>query len=95
MKIEGDLNIYTTAVWKDRFLEAANTLDSVELDLTQVSEFDSSGLQLLFLLKRETTTKRKPLVLLSPSATVMDVLKLCRVTDDFNIISDLAMESHA
>jgi ABC-type transporter Mla MlaB component len=48
----------------------------VEIDLRDVSEIDSAGVQLLLLVEREAAAVRRELRLVSPSAAVREVLTL-------------------
>jgi ABC-type transporter Mla MlaB component len=50
-----------------------------EIDLTEVGEFDSAGVQLLLMLKRVAAERKRPLHLVNHSAAVTDVLGLLNV----------------
>lgn len=52
-----------------------------EIDLTEVGEFDSAGVQLLLMLKRIAAERKRPLPLhlVNHSAAVTDVLGLVNV----------------
>lgn len=80
--IEGELTIYAAAELKPRF---AQLLDEIaqspqkqgEVDLSQVSEIDSAGLQLLLLAKREAARRGIGLALCGHSPAVIDCFDLC------------------
>ncbi|MDO9189441.1 MAG: STAS domain-containing protein, partial [Sulfurimicrobium sp.] len=55
LRLEGELTIYTAMDMKQRLLEPLSTCRQVDVDLSQVSELDSAGLQLMILAKREAT----------------------------------------
>ena len=55
----------------------------VELDLSNVDELDSAGLQLLILIKRESLKEGTQLLLSNPSATVSEALRLSGLDDYF------------
>jgi anti-anti-sigma factor len=82
LAIEGELTIYVAAEMKPRL---AALLDEIaqssqrlgEIDLSQVSEIDSAGLQLLLLAKREAATRGAALALCGHSQAVIDCLDMC------------------
>jgi anti-anti-sigma factor len=51
--ISGELNIYTAGELRDRLISESGGIDDIELDLAEVSEIDSAGLQLLIALSRQ------------------------------------------
>jgi len=55
----------------------------VELDLSNVDELDSAGLQLLILIKRESLKEGTQLLLSNLSATVTDAIRLSGLDDYF------------
>jgi len=87
--IEGELTIYRAAELKPVLLEAA-TGETPAVDLSQVTEFDSAGLQLLLVAAREAQGRDKPLQLLAPSAPVREVLAMLDMVDRFTIVEGAA-----
>lgn len=71
VRLAGELTIYTVAEIKAPLL-AATAQASVELDLSQVTEIDCAGLQLLMLLKREAKAAARVLRLARHSPVVLD-----------------------
>ena len=57
LHIEGELTIYTAAETKARLLPLLAQCIDLEIDLSQVNEMDSAGLQLLILAKRACTER--------------------------------------
>ncbi|WP_423749229.1 lipid asymmetry maintenance protein MlaB [Pseudomonas sp. VD9] len=55
----------------------------VELDLSNVDELDSAGLQLLILIKRESLKEGTQLLLSNPSPTVTEAIRLSGLDDYF------------
>ncbi len=51
------------------------------LDLSDVTEFDTAGLQILFMARRLAAEDGRALQLAAPSPVVREVLGLCRLTD--------------
>lgn len=76
MALEGDMSIYSAAALKDRLLDAVKTTADLELDLSQVSEFDSAGLQVLYLAKREAAQAGHNLRIVAHSTSVRELLDL-------------------
>lgn len=79
--IAGELSIYRAAelcqalqAWLPQALACGN--DTVQLDLAEVSEIDTAGLQLLLAVQRSAKDAGTQLTLQSASPTVMEVLQL-------------------
>ncbi|MFZ1767405.1 MAG: STAS domain-containing protein, partial [Candidatus Nitrotoga sp.] len=53
LHIDGDMTIYTAAEIKDELMAHMAQPCEREIDLSEVSEMDSAGLQILILAKRE------------------------------------------
>ena len=83
LSLEGELTIYTAADLKGRLLEALAVASPLEIDLSQVREIDSAGLQLLMLAKREAAASGTPLSLSGHSHAVLECLDLCNLTAVF------------
>ncbi|MFZ6801797.1 STAS domain-containing protein [Undibacterium sp. Di24W] len=81
--IAGELTIYTAAVEKQQLKEFLDTDDDLEVNLSQVSELDSAGLQVLILLKREATQRNKKLRYSMHSKAVLEILEMCNMTAAF------------
>ncbi len=76
LAIEGELTIYTAADSKPKLL-AALQAPATEFDLSQVTEIDSAGLQLLLLAKREARITGIDLSFTGHSSAVIDCFDLC------------------
>lgn len=76
IRIEGELNIYIARDLKRRLLDQLGSADEVEINLSQVSEMDSAGFQVLCLAKREAANKGKTLHFKSCSPAVAEVVSL-------------------
>jgi anti-sigma B factor antagonist len=85
----GDLTIYVAAEQRLRLIEALEATEHLRLDLSQVTEMDSAGLQLLLLLGREARLTGKRLELLGHSQAVLDVLGLAHLRPDLNSGHDI------
>ena len=74
--IEGEMNIYRAVELKAMLMKAIDEADSIGLDLSGVSEFDSAGLQLLLLTWKEAGKNNKKLTFSATSAPVDTVVEL-------------------
>lgn len=83
IRIEGELTIYRAAELKDVLLAAVREHAAVELDLAGVTEFDTAGLQLLLLAKREALTVHRTLSLTGHSPAVVEVFELLDLVGHF------------
>jgi len=79
----GPLTIYTAADSKPLLMEPLSAGVTVALELAEVDEFDSAGLQLLLLAHREARRLGGHLELVDPSPAVTDLLELAGLADFF------------
>lgn len=80
LALEGEMTIYTAHQTKQRLLDALAVGKGLEADLSQVSEFDSVGLQLLLLARAECFRAGKPIRFVGASPVVDEVARLCRLS---------------
>lgn len=74
LAFSGEMTIYQAADQKAALMNAIADTETLELDLTQVSEMDSAGLQLLILFKRETQRQGKAGHIVGHSAAVQELI---------------------
>lgn len=74
-----DLTIYNALEHKRGLLEALARVDELELDLLQVSEIDTAGMQLLILLKREALRLGKSVSIVAHSHAVRELIDFCNL----------------
>ncbi len=79
-QLEGEMTIYTAAEIKPMLLSLLDDCSEPEIDLSQVSEIDSAGLQLLLLAKREASRIGKSIRLVGHSPAVVECLDMCNLT---------------
>jgi anti-anti-sigma factor len=72
----GEMNIYTAREAADKLLPLVRDARSPALDLSQVTEFDCSGLQVLLVARREAEAAGKRMRINEASAAVRDALQL-------------------
>lgn len=81
LRIEGEMTIYSAAALAERIATAIRDASGeVRLDLSQVTDIDTAGLQIL-LLARKLARAHGGLALLDPSRRVEALLHLCRLED--------------
>jgi anti-sigma B factor antagonist len=76
LALEGDLTIYDAARLKDELLARLHANSGLTVDLSGITELDTSGVQLLLLLQREASDAHKPLKWAGHSTAVSEVLAL-------------------
>lgn len=83
LRISGDMTIYTAAQLKNELMSHMAHPCEHEIDLADVSEMDSAGLQLLILAKREAARQKTALHMTGHSRAVVEVMDLCNMTGYF------------
>jgi anti-sigma B factor antagonist len=83
LDITGEMTIYTAAEQKDQLLAFIGSGKTLEINLSQVSELDTAGTQLLILAKQEAARANKQLRFSMHSNAVLDVLELANLTTVF------------
>ena len=78
-----DLTIYNAATTKEQLLGALTSSDAIELDLSQVGQIDTSGLQLLVLVKQESVKSSKRLNIIAHSPAVRQAIDFCNLASFF------------
>lgn len=81
--ISGDLTIYTAAVEKSALQALLERESELELNLAQINEMDSAGLQVLIALKTAAAKKNKKLSYVMHSKAVLDILEMTNMTIAF------------
>ncbi|MDD2743976.1 MAG: STAS domain-containing protein [Rhodocyclaceae bacterium] len=90
-----DLTIYHALEHKQKLLDALNQADRLELDLSQVVEIDTAGLQLLILAKREAARLNKDLDIVAHSPNVRQTLDFCNLAAFFGDPVVISAHEHA
>lgn len=81
--MNGKMTINSAAQIKENLFSAIASGNEIELNLNQVSEIDTAGLQLLALAKREAANMNKPLHIVAHSKEVLAILDLCNLSGLF------------
>lgn len=81
--IEGEMTIYTAETQRRQLEAYLASGQQLELDLSQVSEIDSAGLQLLIWLKNQAAQADKTLNFVMHSPAIVQVLELTNLSAYF------------
>ena len=86
LAVVGEMTIQTAAERKAELLALLESAAEVEVVLTDVTELDTAGLQVLMMLRREAAHLGKSLRLVSPNKVVTDVLEIAHLTTDLEAV---------
>lgn len=84
VSLSGQFCIYNALESKESLLAALKSFSRLDLDLSQVEEMDSVGLQLLILLERESLRQGKTFRVCAASAPVLEVLSFYNMEHYFD-----------
>jgi len=76
VKVEGEMTIYHALEHKQALLECLGHCTEMEINLSGVSEMDTTGFQLLVLAKREAEKIGRPMRLVAHSPATLEVMDL-------------------
>jgi len=79
----GDFVLAHVTELKDTLLDTLNDCQQLDVDLVDVSDIDTAGIQLLLLLKREALTSKKNCHLIHHSRVVVDMLETYQLSHYF------------
>ncbi len=82
-RVAGEMTIYHAAEMKGELLPCLERGAEVEIDLSEVSEMDTAGFQLLLLIKREAANAGKLLRLVAHSPATLEVLDMFNMASHF------------
>jgi anti-sigma B factor antagonist len=89
ISVEGELTIYSAREYKQTLLMALRDTDALEVDLSGITEIDSSGVQLLALLRQAASKSACKLCFTTPSPAVREVSELLDIAAWFNACSPI------
>lgn len=84
VKVEGELTVYAVHDLKTRLQAALSEGQALHLDLSEVSEVDGAGIQLLLAAQREARHNGQHLRLMALSPRVAEALTLMDLTHEFD-----------
>lgn len=84
LRLDGELTIYGAADLKPQLLTAIVAGAATAVDLSEVTEIDTAGVQLLLLARREAASLGGELRLIAPSPAVCEAFSLLALTAHFD-----------
>jgi anti-anti-sigma factor len=82
LSLAEDLTIYHALEQKNTLIDALASTSDLELDLLNVSEIDTAGLQLLILLKKEAHKAGKRIAIVAHSQAVRSAIDFCNLATE-------------
>jgi anti-anti-sigma factor len=79
LRVRGEMSVYRAAELKQLLLDALEQSATLEVDLSEVTEFDSAGLQLLLWARGLANARQGALQIISPSPAVTEVMALLQL----------------
>lgn len=95
IELNEDMTVYNAVEQKTRLLNELGGCEELDLDLSQVSEMDSAGFQILYLAKREALKMGKVLRMTAHSKAVTDLLDLYNMASYFGDPMVITAKEHA
>jgi len=83
LSLQGELTIYRAAEIKQTLLDALGRGGAIDVDLSQVTEIDAAGVQLLMLAKQLADARKCELRVVASSPTVLEVMELLNLKSLF------------
>jgi anti-anti-sigma factor len=84
VSIDSEMTIYNAAELKASLQPLVLTPGDIEISLANVHEIDSAGIQLLMLMKMESSVRQQGMTLTEHSPAVLDVFELMGLLPWFN-----------
>jgi len=84
LHVEGELSIYQATELKQAWAAALEQPGPLEIDLSNVSEMDSAGVQLLLATKQAAIGQGREFQVTGYSAAVLDVLEMLNLSAYFD-----------
>ncbi|MBN2419576.1 MAG: STAS domain-containing protein [Deltaproteobacteria bacterium] len=80
IEIGTSLSIFDATMIHTKIIEAYKTLDRIEIDLKDITDCDTAGVQILYSLKKACIDTGKTFALVNPSDAVTDALERMSMT---------------
>jgi len=84
ISIHGDLTIYQAHELKEELLAELDQHQELEINLSEVNEIDTAGIQILMLTKLESSRAHKTLHLVAHNRLVLEVIDLFNLAEFFS-----------
>ena len=83
LAIKGEMTIFQVGEQKNSILNMIQLVPEIEIDLSQVTEMDGAGLQILMSAKLEAWRQNKAIRFVGHSAVVTDAIDRCGLSTFF------------
>ena len=87
MRIKGEMTVYTAGALYTQVSAGLERPTVKLIDLSEVTEFDTAGLQILLVARRRAQAAGRELQISAASPAVADVLDLLRVTHSLESVA--------
>lgn len=84
--LKGEVNIYHAAALRDALLKELDSQNEIRLDLDQVSEVDTTTVQILVALLRTASAQGKLAHVVVAGRVLSDVVRLCNLQDELGLV---------
>jgi anti-anti-sigma regulatory factor len=85
LEMDTSLTVFNISEVYKKITEALDNSDSIVIDLSNISDCDTSGIQLLYSLFKSSMEKKKEILIKNPSAAVHEALN--RISMSWEIFS--------
>ena len=85
LRVGGDMSIYSVAELKPRLMAYLQNSQFVSVDLTEITEMDTAGLQLLWLCHQEAVATGKEFVIAGTGPAAKEAMTLLRLDRQLNL----------
>lgn len=83
LEVNGELTIFRVADLRQQWLDALAGASDVDVDLSEVTEIDCAGIQLMIAAQREAVFLDKQLTFTRHSPAVVELLGLCNLSGQY------------
>ena len=84
ISLNGEMTIYTCNEMKIKLMEAVSKDCNVTINVSNVTEMDTAGLQLLILVKNELMQNDFQLMIIGKNESVTGVMNICNMSEYFS-----------
>lgn len=92
IRVSGEMTIYNAFEFKKGLAAHLFTAKEIDMDLTDVSEIDTAGLQLIVLIRKESMNADKRLRITSLSAPAEGIVRLYNMKEFLGLSPDSTRE---
>lgn len=80
VEIGSSLTISNIAELHSKFKKIINNSDRINIDLNNIDDCDTSGIQLLYSIKKSCLERKKEITIINPSAAINEALNRISIT---------------